>query len=56
MQDYLITYNKTKTVVITHISPAHARETLRKVIPNVTEINSTIVLPKKDNKNRTPKW
>ena len=46
MRDYFITYNGGKTVTITDIDAEHARETLKKTIPSVTKINSTVIIPK----------
>lgn len=46
MNNYFITYNNDKTVTVTDISAEHARNTLRKVIKNITIINSTVKLPK----------
>lgn len=50
MRDYFITYNGNKTVTITDISAEHARETLKKTIPSVTVINSTVIIPKQKKK------
>lgn len=46
MRDYFITYNGDKTVTITDIDAAHARETLQRVIPGVKVINTTVIIPK----------
>ena len=53
MRDYFITYNDTKTVTVTDIDAAHARETIKKVIPNVNKINSTFPIPKLKKKKAT---
>lgn len=46
MNSYFITYNGTKTVTITDLDAEHARGTLKKTIPGVLVINSTIKLKK----------
>lgn len=51
MNEYLITYNDTKTIRIKHGSADLARNVLTRTIPNVYIINSTIKLPKKKNEN-----
>jgi len=45
MRNYLINYDDCKTVTVTAIDADHAREALRKIMPNIN-INSTIRIPK----------
>lgn len=45
MRNYVINYNDCKTTIVTAIDAVHARETLKKVMPDIT-INSTIPVPK----------
>lgn len=49
MTDYLITYNNGKSVTITDITADHAKATLKRVIPNVTIINSCVKLKRINN-------
>lgn len=51
MNNYFITYNSGKTVTITDITADHAKNTLKRVIPNVTVINSCIKLKQKSDVN-----
>jgi len=44
MTNYLINYNDCKTTIVTAIDAIHARETLKKVMPNI-KINSTVKIP-----------
>lgn len=49
MNEYLITYNNTKTIRIKHGSADLARNVLERTIPNVNIINSVVKITSNEN-------